>query len=70
MGITLRRLVQRLGLTASSTLLPLSVFTQNQAQNEWQTPILRAGDMQARSRYYYVPLLSGAQQFLSGLTTQ
>ena len=69
MKISRRRFVRGMGVTASSTLLPLPLFAQNQTQNELQIPALHAGEMQAGSQSYDLQLQSGTSQFLSGLTT-
>ena len=69
MKLSRRRFVRGMGVTASSTLLPLSLFAQNQAQNELQIPALNAGEMQAGRQSYELQLQSGTSQFLSGLPT-
>lgn len=69
MKLSRRRFVQGMGVTTSSTLLPLPLFAQNQAQNELQVPALHTGEMQAGSQHYALQLQSSTSQFLSGLTT-
>jgi len=69
MKISRRHFVRGMGVTASSTLLPLPLFAQNQTRNELQIPALHAGEMQAGRQSYDLQLQSGTSQFLSGLTT-
>ncbi len=70
MRINRRSFVQGLGVTASSALLPTSLFAQNLTQNELPIPVLNGGESQGGSQHYNLQLQSGTRQFLSGLTTE
>lgn len=69
MKINRRCFVRGLGVSASSTLLPMSLFAQDVTQNELQIPALHVGEMQAGRQHYGLQLQSGTRQFLRGLTT-
>ncbi|MBL4573906.1 MAG: multicopper oxidase domain-containing protein [Gammaproteobacteria bacterium] len=69
MKLSRRRFMQGLSATASSSVLPLSVFAQNQTQNKLRVPALYAGEIQAGSHHYSLQLQVGTSQFLGGLTT-